>query len=141
MPQEECLTDGVDCRVTFGDFDLAHDVADWLAVVAVAVIGAAVLVAFVSAVVMAVRRDLSGAFEIFKRRMGRGLLIGLDILIAADIIETVTLEPTVENIAGLGLLVLIRTFLSWAIFLEIEERWPWQPRARGTPDANPKPRS
>jgi uncharacterized membrane protein len=71
--------------------------------------------------------------------MGRGLLVGLDILIAADIIATVTLEATVENIAALGLLVAIRTFLSWAIFLEIEERWPWQLGSRVDPGAGAKP--
>lgn len=114
--------------MTLGDFELAHAVAEWLALLAMVVIGAAVLVALVSAVAMAWQRDFNGAFETLKRRLGRGLLIGLDILIAADIIETVTLEPTIENIAGLGLLVLIRTLLSWAIFLEIEERWPWQPK-------------
>lgn len=113
--------------MTFGDFELAHAAADWLAVTAIAVIGVAVVVAIASAGLMATRRAWGAAFEVFKRRMGRGLLIGLDLLIAADIIETVTLEPTVENIGGLGLLVVIRTFLSWAIFLEIEERWPWQP--------------
>lgn len=109
------------------EFDLAHSVADWLAIAAIAVITVAVLIAAVSAAAKGVTEDLREAFDVFKRRMGRGLLIGLDLLIAADIIETVTLEPTIENILGLGLLVLIRTFLSWAIFLEIEERWPWQP--------------
>lgn len=120
----------------FGDFEFAHVVADWLAVTAVAIIGVAVVVAIASAGFTAAGREFVAAFEVFKRRMGRGLLIGLDLLIAADIIETVTLEPTIENIVGLGLLVLIRTFLSWAIFLEIEERWPWQPGAdeRATAD-------
>lgn len=127
--------------MTLGNFELAHEVADWLAVVAIAVIGAAVIVAIVSAGALAVRRDFNTAFETFKRRMGRGLLIGLDILIAADVIETVTLEPTIENITGLGLLVLIRTFLSWAIFLEIEERWPWQPKNRVGREADAKARS
>lgn len=113
--------------MTFGDFEFAHAAADWLAITAIAVIGVAVVIAIASAGLLATRRAWSDAFEVFKRRMGRGLLIGLDLLIAADIIETVTLEPTIENIVGLGLLVVIRTFLSWAIFLEIEERWPWQP--------------
>ena len=56
------------------------------------------------------------------------MLLGLEILVAADIIRTVVLEPTLSNVVVLGLLVLIRTFLSWALVLEIEERWPWQPR-------------
>jgi uncharacterized membrane protein len=54
------------------------------------------------------------------------VLLGLDLLIAADIIRTVTLDPTLENVAALGLLVVVRTFLSWALVLEAEGRWPWQ---------------
>jgi uncharacterized membrane protein len=61
------------------------------------------------------------------------LLIGLDLLIAADIIKTVTLEATLENVVILGLLVLIRTFLSWSLELEIDGRWPWQAPI-GSPD-------
>jgi uncharacterized membrane protein len=112
--------------MAIGDYEIAHRIADALANVAIGVIGIAVLIAAASAARAAFHRDLVGAFDVFKRRMGRGLLIGLDLLIAADIIETVTLEPTLENVTTLGLLVVIRTFLSWAVFLEIEERWPWQ---------------
>jgi uncharacterized membrane protein len=61
-----------------------------------------------------------------KHSLGKGLLLGLEILVAADVIRTVALEPTLENIATLGVLVLIRTFLSWALVVEIEGRWPWQ---------------
>ena len=62
-----------------------------------------------------------------RRRMGRALLLGLEILVAADIVRTVVLDPTLQSIAVLGLLVLIRTFLSWSLVVEIEGRWPWQP--------------
>ena len=58
--------------------------------------------------------------------LGRVLLLGLEVLIAADIILTVALELTLVNVGSLGLLVLIRTFLSWAIEVETEGRWPWQ---------------
>jgi len=61
-----------------------------------------------------------------KIRLGRSLLLGLEILVAADIVRTVALEATLESIIGLGLLVLIRTFLSWALVVEIEGHWPWQ---------------
>jgi uncharacterized membrane protein len=61
-----------------------------------------------------------------KVRIGLSLLLGLEILVAADIVDTVILAPTLENVAALGLLVLVRTFLSWSIALEIEGRWPWQ---------------
>jgi hypothetical protein len=54
------------------------------------------------------------------------LLLGLEILVAADVIRTVALEPTMRNVSILGLLVLIRTFLGWSLVVEIEERWPWR---------------
>ncbi len=66
--------------------------------------------------------------------MGRGLLVGLDLLIAGDIIKTVTVEPTIDNAVVLGLLVVIRTFLSWSIVLEIEGHWPWQASRSATAD-------
>lgn len=58
--------------------------------------------------------------------IGLALLLGLEILVAADIIKTVALEPTFNSLGVLGLLVIIRTFLSWTLVLEIEGRWPWQ---------------
>ena len=54
------------------------------------------------------------------------MLLGLEILIAADIVKTVAVKPTIENMGALGLLVLVRTLLSWTLELEIEGRWPWQ---------------
>ena len=56
--------------------------------------------------------------------IARTLLLGLEILVAADIIRTVALQPNLENLESLGLLVLIRTILSWALIVEVEERWP-----------------
>jgi uncharacterized membrane protein len=66
-------------------------------------------------------------YEGMRIGMGRALLLGLEVLIAADIIATVVLELTITNVAALGLLVLIRTFLSWSIQLETTGHWPWQP--------------
>ena len=66
-------------------------------------------------------------YQELKFSLGRALLLGLEILVAADIVRTVALEATLESVAVLGLLVLIRTFLSWALVVEIEGRWPWQP--------------
>jgi uncharacterized membrane protein len=62
------------------------------------------------------------------------LLLGLEVLIAADIIATVALELSLTNAASLGLIVLIRTFLSWAIEVETDGRWPWQGAPRTSPD-------
>jgi uncharacterized membrane protein len=69
-----------------------------------------------------------GAYDSYKHQIGRSLLLGLEFLVAADVIRTVALEPTLDNVAVLGLLVLVRTFLSWSLTVEIEGRWPWQPR-------------
>ncbi len=66
------------------------------------------------------------AYLTYKHGLGRSLLLSLEILVAADIIRTVALEQTLESIATLGLLIGIRTFLSWALIVEIEGRWPWQ---------------
>jgi uncharacterized membrane protein len=75
-----------------------------------------------------VQRDVEGRYRELKVRLARALLLGLEILVAADIVRTVALEATIQSVIVLGLLVVIRTFLSWALVVEIEERWPWQPK-------------
>jgi uncharacterized membrane protein len=102
---------------------------------AVAIIVVAILMATVAYLSkIALRRADRGTYNDYRHKVGRALLLGLEILVAADIIRTVVLEPTLANVLVLGLLVLIRTFLSWALVLEIEERWPWQPSRTGTKD-------
>ena len=77
----------------------------------------------------AIRPEHEALYQELKVRLGRALLLGLEILVAADIVRTVALEASLESVAVLGLLVLIRTFLSWALVVEIEGRWPWQGRS------------
>lgn len=72
-----------------------------------------------------VRRQPS-AYQDYRRSLGRAILLGLEFLVAGDIIRTVVVAPTRENVIVLGLIVLIRTFLSTAMLLELEGRWPWQ---------------
>jgi uncharacterized membrane protein len=67
--------------------------------------------------------DAYGGVKIF---IGRGLQLGLEFLVAADIISTVTVDPTMEKILSLGLLIVVRTLLSWSIAVEVEGCWPWQ---------------
>jgi uncharacterized membrane protein len=67
------------------------------------------------------------AYRAFRGRLGSGLLLGLEILVAADVVRTVALEPTLQSAGVLGLLVVIRIALSWSLVVEIENRWPWQP--------------
>ncbi len=90
------------------------------------VVGA--LVAGFVAVRGLVRRE-EGVYRRFRRQLGRSILLGLELLVAADIIKTVAVQPTFENVAVLGLIVVIRTFLSWSLELEMSGRWPWQKRS------------
>jgi uncharacterized membrane protein len=69
--------------------------------------------------------DWQGALRRYRANLGRGILLGLELLVAADIIGTVAVTPSLENLAVLGLIVLIRTFLSFSLEIEIEGRWPW----------------
>ncbi len=80
--------------------------------------------------------DEPAAYDSYKHQIGRSLLLGLEFLVAGDVVRTVALEPTLNNVAVLGLLVLVRTFLAWTLSVEIEGRWPWQPR----PDAGSPPK-
>lgn len=66
----------------------------------------------------------------FRSSLGRSILLGLEFLVAADIINTVAMEPNLESLAILAGIVLIRTFLSFSLEVEIEGRWPWQSTAR-----------
>jgi uncharacterized membrane protein len=68
-------------------------------------------------------------FDQFKIRIGRSLLLGLEMLVAADIVKTIALEPSFIGLGVLAGLVVVRTFLSWTLVLEIEGRWPWQREA------------
>ena len=112
--------------LTIGEFEIARVVSELIEILAVIVIAVAVVVSMLGGLIVRFRSDGAAAFKTFKRYIARGLLIGLDLLIAADIIKTVTPELTLENVVILGLLVLIRTFLSWSLELEVDGRWPWQ---------------
>ena len=118
--------------LSIGDWQLAEDISEWIEIVAIAVITVAVLAAFFVGARMVRTAGLNEAVEQVKLTVGRGLLLGLDLLIAADVIRTVTLEPTLVNVAALGVLVLVRTFLAWSLMVELHGRWPWQ-RAEQSP--------
>jgi uncharacterized membrane protein len=92
---------------------------------------AAIMVALIgsvarAALLMTRGHDWGEVYHVFRTSLARGILLGLEFLIAADIIGTVTVRPTLENLLLLGLIILIRTFLSFALELEITGRWPWQ---------------
>ncbi len=71
----------------------------------------------------------------FRQDIGRGILLGLEFLVAADIIRTVAVAPTLDGVLVLGLIVAIRTFLSMALEVELEGRWPWQSKTEPSPHA------
>lgn len=65
-------------------------------------------------------------FHAYRSNLGRAILLGLEFLVAADIINTVAITPTMNSVLVLGMIVLIRTFLSFSLEVEIEGRWPWR---------------
>jgi uncharacterized membrane protein len=71
-------------------------------------------------------REIASRYDRYKISIGRSLLLGLEVLVAADIVKTIAIELTFVSLGLLAGLVLVRTFLSWTLTLEIEGRWPWQ---------------
>jgi uncharacterized membrane protein len=84
-----------------------------------------------AALVLTRGQDGEEAYRIVRTVFGRSILLGLEFLVAADIIRTVAVQPSLQNVAVLGLIVLIRTFLSFSLEVEIDGRWPWQPANLG----------
>lgn len=74
-------------------------------------------------------------YRSYRQLLGRSILLGLELLVAADIIRTVAVTPTFESVGVLAIIVLIRTFLSFSLELEITGRWPWQKQPAGTVSA------
>ena len=103
------------------------------------------LIGPVVALVLSVRlrqRGGEAVYRSFRQQLGGAILLGLEFLVAADIIRTVSEVPTLEKVVVLAFIVLIRTFLSFALEVELEGRWPWrkspeQPRAaQSTPSGS-----
>jgi uncharacterized membrane protein len=112
---------------------------EWAAL-GIEILGAVVIVAGVLRVAITrgtvrflFKLEEPGAFGSYKHQMGRSLLLGLEFLVAGDVVRTVALDPTLVNVSVLGLLVLVRTFLSWSLAVEIEGHWPWQSRTIAPP--------
>ncbi|WP_433288207.1 DUF1622 domain-containing protein [Pseudonocardia sp. CA-142604] len=93
--------------------------------VAIIAVGAAIA-AVVAVIRLAQRRAGSDVYRQFRRMLARTVLLGLELLVAADIVRTVAILPSLNSVAVLGGIVIIRTFLSFSLELEITGRWPWQ---------------
>ncbi len=107
--------------------DYASIAVEILAVVIIVVAVVYGTVVFLSARSAKVSRQI--AYDQYRHTVGDGLLLGLEILVAGDVIRTVILDPTLESVAVLGALVVIRTFLTWSLVVEMEGHWPWRPRS------------
>lgn len=108
------------------------------------VVGIAVLVlGFLTGVVKSLKAHFGGrteaSYNVLRRYFGRSILLGLEILIAADLIRTVAVEPELGNVLVLGLIILIRTFLSFSLEVEIDGVWPWSRWRTPASRAEPKP--
>jgi uncharacterized membrane protein len=95
--------------------------------VAILVIGIAV--AFIRAFLDLRREGGHRAYDRLRQDMGRSILLGLEVLIAADLVRTVTIDPTLESAIFLGVIVLVRTFLSFSLEIELDGVVPWRKKA------------
>ena len=111
-----------------------------LAGVAVVVVGAGWSLAITVLAAVRPRRDRgprTGLYWTFRSTFARAILLGLEILIAADIVITVTVDLTVESALALGIIVLVRIALSWSLSVEVDGRWPWQASVPAVPGEPP----
>ena len=111
--------------------------------IGVAIISIGALVTLVQFAVATARGiKIEEAVAMLRSNLGRAILVGLELLVAADIINTVAVEPTINSLVVLAGIVLIRTFLSFSLEVEIEGHWPWQKaQANRTTEAAPVPPS
>lgn len=107
--------------------DIADSVAQAIDLAGMAVIVVGLLVAMAVYANGALRA--AGAptgYRDFRQQVGKAILLGLEFLVAADIIRSVAVAPTFRGVGVLAVIVVIRTFLSFALEVELNGRWPWQ---------------
>lgn len=118
-------------------FTFIETVGKSIDAVGVAVIALGALISAAGAVVRLSRRE--PAYRPFRQQLGSSILLGLEFLVAADIIRTVAVTPEPKTVAVLGGIVLIRTFLSYSLQLEVTGYWPWQTAKARAAQQNPPP--
>lgn len=107
--------------------DLAAQVSTGLELAGIIVVALGALIsALLAGTRLARGREWITVYRDLRRRLGRAILLGLEFLVAADIVHTVAVQPTLQSVGVLGLIVVVRTFLSFALEVEINGRWPWQ---------------
>ena len=107
-----------------------------VAVIVIGILGGTVLFG----VRLVRERQLGRAYSVYRQGIGRVILLGLELLVAGDIIRTVAISPTFTSVGVLGIIVAVRTFLSFSLEVELRGRWPWQQGRDGT-DENAAPQT
>jgi uncharacterized membrane protein len=102
----------------------------------VAVLAVGSLWALATAGLGVLRGGRRSVYEQTRQHVGRSILLGLEILIIADIVQTITIDPTLESAATLGVIVLVRTFLSFSLEIELEGVVPWRRRSAASPNGS-----
>jgi uncharacterized membrane protein len=110
-----------------------ESVVNGFEVAGVAVLVGGSLLAFASAAAVVRRGGRRAAYQRARQDIGRAILLGLEILIIADIVLTITVDRTLDSALTLGLIVLVRTFLSFSLEIELEGALPWRGRAMEKP--------
>jgi uncharacterized membrane protein len=100
-------------------------IGDVIDAAGVAVIVVGMLISTGAAAVELSRHE-TGIYRHFRQQLGRTILLGLELLVVGDIVRTVAAQPTLTSVAILAVIVLIRTFLSFSLKVELTGRWPWQ---------------
>ena len=103
-------------------------------VVGVGILVVGSLVALYGATTAMARGERQAAYEQARHNVGRAILLGLEVLIIADIVQTITIDPTLETTVSLGLIVLVRTFLSFSLEVELNGALPWRKERAATPE-------
>jgi uncharacterized membrane protein len=102
------------------------DFKDAVDLVSKVIDGVGVVVVVIGLLLATVAFLRSPSYRIYRQQVGRAILLGLEFLVAGDIIRTIAVEPTFTSIGVLAIVVLVRTFLSFTLDVELEGRWPWQ---------------
>src|SRR5215208_4383901 len=102
-------------------------------VAGVAILGVGSLIALFGSARAMYRGERQTAYGQTRRNVGRAILLGLEVLIIADIVETITIDPTLETTLALGLIVLVRTFLSFSLEVELDGTLPWRKERAAKP--------
>jgi uncharacterized membrane protein len=106
--------------------EIIREVSDVMDALGVAVVSLGVLWGLFCFAKGLITQTADIAYKTFRIQIVRSLILGLEVLVAGDVIRTVAISPTMTSVAVLGAIVLIRCFLSWSLTLEIDGRWPWQ---------------